>query len=62
MPVPPASSLLDAVAGPVWKVAIGGLPLARLFDYLPSDMAPSQAVGCRVRVPFGTRERVGVIA
>jgi primosomal protein N' (replication factor Y) len=46
----------------VWKVAIGGLPLARLFDYLPCDDAGPAAVGCRVRVPFGNRERIGVVA
>ena len=38
------------------------VPLARLFDYLPAaDMAPVQSVGCRVRVPFGNRELVGVV-
>ncbi|GAB1594792.1 primosomal protein N' [Lysobacter sp. PAGU 2638] len=46
----------------MWKVAIGGLPLARLFDYQPLDGDAGDVVGCRVRVPFGTRERVGVIA
>jgi primosomal protein N' (replication factor Y) len=47
----------------VWKVAIGGLPLARLFDYRPLDgPAAGDAVGCRVRVPFGPRERVGIVA
>ncbi|MFZ5658067.1 MAG: primosomal protein N' [Pseudomonadota bacterium] len=49
---------------PMWKVAIGGLPLPRLFDYRPpeGDEAGAGAVGCRVRVPFGTRERIGVVA
>jgi primosomal protein N' (replication factor Y) len=61
MPAPPATPPLDP-AETVWKVAIGGLPLARLFDYLPADDAGREAIGCRVRVPFGNRERVGVIA
>ena len=39
------------------------VPLARLFDYLPAaSMMPGEAVGCRVRVPFGNRELVGVVA
>lgn len=53
-----------AVGTSVWKVAIGGLPLPRLFDYRPpeGDEAGAGAVGCRIRVPFGTRERIGVVA
>lgn len=49
---------------PVWKVAVGGLPLPRLFDYRPpgAQAADAADVGCRVRVPFGPRERIGVIA
>ncbi|GAB6197425.1 primosomal protein N' [Lysobacter xanthus] len=54
----PSTPVDDAV----WKVAIGGLPLPRLFDYRPCDAAGEAAVGCRVRVPFGTRERIGVVA
>src|SRR5688572_24267944 len=48
---------------PVWKVALP-LPLPRLFDYHPPSgvMATASDVGARVRVPFGTRELVGVIA
>ncbi|HZF98714.1 MAG TPA: primosomal protein N' [Pseudoxanthomonas sp.] len=40
------------------------LPLHRNFDYLPPpDHVPVQAdIGRRVRVPFGTRELVGVVA
>ncbi len=58
------TSAAPAPDDPVWKVAIGGLPLARLFDYrpVPGDAADPALVGCRVRVPFGPRERVGVIA
>ncbi|MEO5565832.1 MAG: primosomal protein N' [Luteimonas sp.] len=38
------------------------LPLPRVFDYLPAPGMPadSDPVGCRVRVPFGNRELVGV--
>ena len=47
----------------VWSVALP-VRLPRRFDYLPIDgHAVSAAdVGCRVRVPLGTRELVGVIA
>jgi len=40
------------------------VPLPRLFDYrAPAGLAASPAlVGCRVRVPFGPRELVGVVA
>ena len=40
------------------------LPLPRLFDYLPpgSVAAGPEDVGRRVRVPFGPRELVGVVA
>ncbi|MCD9032722.1 primosomal protein N' [Luteimonas sp. Y-2-2-4F] len=39
------------------------VPLPRLFDYRPPDGGPAGAgdVGRRVRVPFGTRELVGVV-
>src|SRR5688572_8896382 len=48
---------------PVWKVALP-LPLPRLFDYQPPPgvLASASDIGSRVRVPFGTRELVGVIA
>lgn len=47
----------------VWRVALP-LPLPRLFDYLPpaSQTDGDAAVGHRVRVPFGRRELVGVVA
>ncbi len=40
------------------------VPLPRLFDYLPPDGAPAppDAVGRRIRVPFGPRELVGIVA
>ncbi|MDX6081095.1 primosomal protein N' [Xanthomonas campestris pv. incanae] len=40
------------------------VPLPQLFDYLPpqdTDMDGPDRVGCRVRVPFGPRELVGVV-
>ncbi|WP_067518828.1 primosomal protein N' [Endozoicomonas ascidiicola] len=38
-------------------------PLRRLFDYLPSASYPVEAIkpGCRVTVPFGSRELVGIV-
>jgi len=47
----------------VLRVALP-LPLARLFDYRPpADIAATPAlVGQRVRVPFGPREMIGVVA
>jgi len=46
----------------VLRVALP-VPLPRLFDYLPSPAATVDAgwIGCRVRVPFGRREPVGVV-
>ena len=37
------------------------LPLPGLFDYLPAT-GTGATVGCRIRVPFGSRELVGVVA
>ncbi|MEA9905926.1 primosomal protein N' [Xanthomonas campestris pv. raphani] len=40
------------------------VPLPRLFDYLPpqdTDVDGPDRVGCRVRVPFGPRELIGVV-
>lgn len=55
MPLPPA-------AATCWNVALP-VPVPRLFDYRPAAGAASAAqVGCRVRVPFGSRELVGVVA
>ncbi len=46
----------------VLRVALP-LPLPQCFDYLPPDgvRADATLVGCRVRVPFGNRELVGMI-
>lgn len=45
----------------VLRVALP-VPLPRLFDYLPSPDGPPAQVGGRVRVPFGSRSLVGVVA
>ncbi|MGO3769269.1 MAG: primosomal protein N', partial [Vreelandella alkaliphila] len=47
----------------VLKVALPS-PLRRLFDYLPTRQPPACGwqIGLRVRVPFGRREVVGVVA
>ncbi len=45
---------------PILKVAIN-VPLSREFDYLPPETGLEAAAGCRVRVPFGRRERIGVV-
>ncbi|TWI06726.1 primosomal protein N' [Aerolutibacter ruishenii] len=47
----------------IWRVAVP-VPLARLFDYrAPDGHLPSEDdIGRRVRVPFGTRELVGIVA
>ncbi|MDI7419768.1 primosomal protein N' [Cronobacter turicensis] len=44
---------------PVARVALP-VPLARTFDYLLPD-AMTATAGCRVRVPFGRQQRVGVV-
>ena len=51
------------MSGNVYQVALP-LPLPQLFDYLPPEglAADASATGCRVRVPLGRREAVGVIA
>ena len=43
------------------KVALN-TPLNSLFDYLPPGTSEALQVGSRVKVPFGRREQVGVIA
>ncbi len=37
------------------------VPLPRTFDYLPPEGMAVKA-GCRVRVPFGKQERIGIVA
>jgi primosomal protein N' (replication factor Y) len=48
-----SSDALVRVAVPV--------PLAEAFDYRIAAGSPLPAVGCRVRVPFGRGERIGVV-
>ncbi|HEU0305999.1 MAG TPA: primosomal protein N', partial [Lysobacter sp.] len=50
-------------SAPVWQVALA-VPVPRLFDYRPAtgEAATSRDIGRRVRVPFGSRELVGVVA
>lgn len=44
----------------ILNVAIN-VPLSRQFDYLPPAEAPCPAPGCRVLVPFGRRQQVGLV-
>ncbi len=44
----------------ILKVAVN-VPLSREFDYLPPEKGSEPFVGCRVRVPFGRSEQVGMI-
>ena len=41
----------------ILKVAVS-VPLSRAFDYLPRAGSPIPEPGCRVQIPFGTRQRV----
>ncbi|GAB3390004.1 primosomal protein N' [Lysobacter fragariae] len=52
-----------AAGDATWRVALP-VPLPRLFDYRPpaGTVATAADIGCRVRVPFGPRALVGVIA
>ena len=65
MPAPDSqfSSVLPPAFRSVLRVALP-LPLPRLFDYDPVDdaIAHADSIGCRVRVPFGSRELVGIVA
>lgn len=52
----------DSGPVPTLRVALP-VPLPRLFDYLPPQgEGPTVAVGCRLKVPFGNRELIGVVA
>ncbi len=44
----------------ILKVAVS-VPLSRAFDYLPPPGSALPAPGCRVRVPFGSRQQTGVV-
>jgi primosomal protein N' (replication factor Y) len=52
-----------SAADSVLRVALP-LPLPRLFDYAGADGQPTspEQVGCRIRVPFGSRELIGLVA
>jgi len=54
---------MPAHAQPVLHVALA-VPLPSLFDYLPpaGSQAGAADIGRRVRVPFGQREAVGIVA
>ncbi len=50
---------------PILRIAVN-VPLSRDFDYLPPNYVPptkgyDPAIGCRVRVPFGRREQIGMV-
>jgi len=45
---------------PVLKVAVS-VPLSQEFDYLPPANGPVPVAGCRVVVPFGPRQQVGLV-
>src|SRR5688572_1795418 len=46
---------------PLLRVALP-VPLDRLFDYrAPTGATAPAAIGTRVRVPFGTRELIGIV-
>ena len=45
---------------PILKVAVS-VPLSRAFDYRPAAGSPVPQPGCRVRIPFGAGQRVGVV-
>ncbi len=46
--------------GPLLKIAVN-VPLSRVFDYSPPKTGALPAPGCRVLVPFGRREEVGLV-
>jgi len=52
--------MAEPVPEPIVQVAVPG-PFARLFDYLPAENADVPGAGCRVRVPFGRGQRIGVV-
>ncbi|UEX17864.1 primosomal protein N' [Stenotrophomonas sp. SI-NJAU-1] len=56
--------MLAPESGPVPTLQVAlPVPLPRLFDYLPPQgEGPTVEVGCRLKVPFGNRELIGVVA
>ena len=51
---------ISASKQPVLKVAVN-VPLSREFDYQPPANGPLPVAGCRVVVPFGPRQQVGLV-
>lgn len=51
---------ISASNRPVLNVAVN-VPLSRQFDYLPPADGAPPAAGCRVVVPFGARQQVGLV-
>ena len=47
-------------ADTILKIAVN-VPLSREFDYRPSANGPLPAAGCRVRVPFGRGQQIGMV-
>jgi primosomal protein N' (replication factor Y) len=47
-------------ADTILKVAVN-VPLSREFDYRPPANEPLPAAGCRVRVPFGRGQQIGMV-
>ncbi|MDH3614934.1 MAG: primosomal protein N' [Gammaproteobacteria bacterium] len=45
---------------PLLNIAVN-VPLSREFDYLPPNTGTLPAPGCRVLVPFGRRQQVGLV-
>ena len=45
---------------PILKIAVN-VPLSRVFDYLPLASEPQPVAGQRVLVPFGKRQKVGLV-
>lgn len=45
---------------PILNVAVN-VPLSRVFDYLAPASGAVPAIGCRVLVPFGRRQEVGLV-
>ena len=50
----------NALSHAILRVAVP-VPVHDSFDYLWPQSAPPPPVGCRVRVPFGRQEKIGVV-
>jgi len=56
-----ASKVIDTPPTAVILQVALPVPLRRCFDYLPAAHVPLPIPGARLRVPFGNRERIGVL-